>query len=154
MPAHSQSVTQGGDMEVAKIDSVGRSDWAGNEPLFANHPPSTVRAINRGMDLVDRPVEGFPGMSWFPPNSRPLLHRNVRIWPHPSRADALLMEPLPSNVSELGWKSREFGGHPDGIAIYHRGWIAFSLADNRAERSELPEREGNGQWLLGAPFEL
>ena len=144
-------------MEVAKIDCVGRSDWAGNEPLFADHPPSTVRAINRGMDLVDRPLEGFPGLTWFAPNRRPLLHRNVRIWPHPSWDDALLMEPLPANVSELGWTSMQLGGDFKGTAIYHRGWIAFPMVDgcvDRVERAEPPEGGGSGQLLFGAPFEL
>ncbi len=135
----------------------GRSRWAGNEPELAHCSAEELRALNRGLELLNQPVEGFPGLTWLLPGRRPLLHRNVRVWPHPSREEALLMEPLPGNVSELGWTSLELTCDPMGTAVYYRGWIEISLADgfvDRMQRADPPEGGGSGQMLFGAPLEL
>ncbi|NDG64921.1 MAG: hypothetical protein EBY29_15875, partial [Planctomycetes bacterium] len=140
----------------SNIGTVGRKRMAGNDPLLRDMPEIQATAIMRSIELLNEPVEGFPGLTWFRPGHRSLLHRNLRVWSHPSRKNVLLMEPLPTSLSHLGWSEIAIGDDPDGLAIYYRGWIALSISESKMERC-LPSSCGdsiNGLSLGGLPLEV
>lgn len=144
---------QGSD---SKIGKVGSQRMAGNDPLLRDLPEIQATAIMRSMALLNEPVDGFPGLTWFRPGARSLRHRNLRVWPHPSRKNVLLMEPLPTSLSHLGWSEIAIGNDPDGLAIYYRGWIALSISERKMERCA-PTSCGdsvNGLSLGGLPLDV
>jgi len=140
----------------SNVNMIAKSRMAANDPLLCNLPEIQVTAIIRSMELLNEPVEDFPGLAWFRPGHRSLRHRNLRVWPHPSRKNVLLVEPLPTTLSQLGWSEIAIGDDPDGLAIYYRGWIALSISERKMERCA-PTSCGdsaNGLSLGGLPLEI
>ena len=133
---------------------MSRFRWAGNEPCFQEWPAVSFNSLADGFTMVENPVEGFPGMMWFPPGDTPFILKNVRVWPHPARPCVWLMEPLPPGVSDSRWHEMALTDDPAGTALYYRGWIKISLRENRFERCEPPQgaTEESGQMLFGRGF--
>lgn len=142
--------------KISQMGMVGRPQLAANEPFLCDWPELEAKGFIRGMELLQEPVEGFPGLAWFAPSERALLYRNLRAWPHPDRKNVWLLEPLPQTVNHLRWDEIPIGNHPDGLAVYYRGWVALSFERKEMERRAPTgqEKSGDGLHFCGFPFEL
>ncbi len=136
-------------------DGIAKTQWAANDPILCEMTGIQFKGFVKGVDLFNNPVEGFPGMAWFPPN-KVLLCRDLRIWPHPSRPRVILMEPLPQNVHHLEWIEIAVGDSSEGLGLYYRGWIKMNFAESKFERCD-PEICGpskDGAFMFGLPLEV